>query len=350
MDTLKSKKELLLNTEKLSQLDFENLTNYIKNAENIENIKNFLNLLMAALNLKIRFSLNDCKSFLTIYVFMYHEEVVLKSMDPVNKRMQDLSIEVSLVFDSLFNDYSLKNSLKFEKILKNYFNFFNEWKKRDSLIMIRPILKSYFELEILRDEFKKVDNKDYLHINRKLKSLEHNIKMLAGEEGLMYLKQKKVPVFKNEKVYTDVQKTVKKAFWDSIEENIENNKLEQIPLLLEDIKTMIKSMINNKQYIETLDKQIDTELVKNILNSSNPDFKFIYQYINFLISKLYDLQPPAEDKNTKVFKETIDTMFNNQEKVSKILRYFFENYFIKLESIKKVTNYIKNNITKIEEI
>lgn len=350
MNTLKTKKELLLSNEKLCSYNFDELSKYIRNKENVENIKNFLNLLMAALNLKLRFNLMETRTFLTSYIFMYQTDIVLKSNDEVNEKMKSCSYELSLCFDSLFEDYSLKNTLKFEKIYLEYVRFFNQWKKRDSLIMIRPILKSYFELELIRDEFKKVNNQDFLHIDRKLKSLENNIKIIAGDDGLMYLKQRKVPVFKNEKVYTDVEKTVKKAFWDSIEENIENNKLEQIPLLLNDIKNMIKSMIKNQKYIENLDNQIDTDMVSNLLKSTNPDFKFIYNYISFLISKLFELQPANEDKNTKLFKETIDNMFEKQEKTSKILRYFFENYFLKLEKIKQVTSYIQNNITKIEEI
>lgn len=350
MDSLRSKKENLLSNEKLCSYNFDELTKYIQNKENVENIKNFLNLLMSALNLKLRLNTMNTRTFLTQYLFMYHSDIVLKSNDEVNEKMKSISYELSLCFDSLFNDYSLKNTLKFEELFNKYRQYFNDWKKRDSLIMIRPILKSYYELELIRDEFKKVNNKDFLHINRKLKSLEHNIKIIAGEEGLMYLKQKKIPVFKSEKMYGDVEKTVKKAFWDSIEENIENNKLEQIPLLLDDIKEMIKSMIKNKKYIENLDNQIDIEMVSNVLKSTNPDFKFIYNYISFLISKLFELQPPAEDQNTKLFKETIDNMFQKQEKVSKILRYFFENYFIKLEKIKQITTYINKNITKIEEI
>lgn len=350
METLKSNKELLLSNQKLCTFDFEELTKYIRNKENVENIRIFLNLLMTTLNLKIRFKTIDIKIFLTSYIFIYHSDIVLKSNDEVNEQMKHHSYELSLCFDSLFDDYSLKNTLKFEKLYIEYIGFFNQWKKRDSLIILRPILKSYFELEIIRDEFKKVNNQDYLHINRKLKSLENNIKMIGGDDGLMYLKQKKIPVFKNEKIYSDVEKTVKKAFWDSIEENIENNKLEQIPLLLNDIKNMIKSMIKNKKYIDDLNNQIDIDLVKNILNSTNPDFKFIYNYISFLISKLFELQPPIEDKNTKLFKETIENMFQKQEKTSKMLRYFFENYFIKLEKIKNITSYINKNITKIEEI
>lgn len=350
MNSLQTKKENLLSNKKLCSYNFEELTKYIQNKENVENIRNFLNILMATLNLKIRFKTMDTKTFLTHYLFMYQTEIILKTNDEVNEKMKSISYELSLCFDSLFTDYSLKNTLKFEQLYNDYERYFNDWKKRDSLIMIRPILKSYYELELIRDEFKKVNNQDFLHINRKLKSLEHNIKIIAGEEGLMYLKEKKIPIFKSEKVYSDVEKTVKKAFWDSIEENIENNKLEQIPLLLNDVKEMIKSIIKNKKYIENLDNQIDIEMVTNILKSTNPDFNFIYNYITFLISKLFELQPPAEDKNTKLFKETIDNMFQKQEKVSKILRYFFENYFIKLEKIKQITTYINNNITKIEEI
>lgn len=350
MNTLLSQKNILLNNKNLSNFTFDELTNYIKKKKNIEEIQKFLNLLMNKLNLKIRFSLENTRIFLSSYLFMYHNEIILNTKDDVNEKMKSISLDLNLCFESLFTDYSLKNCLKFETIFINYIKFFNDWKKRDALIIIRPILKSYFELELLRDKFKKENNEDYLHINRKLKSLETNIKMIGGEEGLMYLKKKQIPVFKSEKMYTDVEKTVKKAFWDILEENIENNKLEQIPLLLIDVKNMIKSMVKNKKYIEKLENEIDTDMVSNIIKSSNPDFNFIYGYITYLINKLFELQPPVEDKNTKLFKENINNMFQKQEKISKILRYFFENYFIKLERIKQINNYISEKLTKIEEI
>lgn len=349
MNSLKIQNEKLLSTEKLSHYSFDELTNYIRTKKTIEEVKDFLNLLMKTINLKLRFNAMNTKVFLSSYLFMYQSDIILKSQDNVNENMRSTSYKLDLAYKSLFTDYSLKNCLKFEKIFNDYNNFFVKWKKRDSLIMVRPILKSYFELELLRDELKKADNKDYLHVDRQLKRLTHNIKMIAGEDGLNYLKERKVPVFKNEKMYSDVEKTVKRAFWDVFEENIENEKLEQVPLLLKDIKDLIKSMIKSKKYIQNLDEQIDIEMLKKVLETK-PDFEFIYKYITFLINKLFELESASEDKNTKLFKENIDNMFQKQEKVSKVLRYFFENYFIKLEKIKQITTYITKNITKIEEI
>jgi hypothetical protein len=69
----------------------------------------------------------------------------------------------------------------------------------------------------------------------------------------------------------------------------------------------------------------------------------------YLITKLEKIQQPSEDKNTTMFLENINKMIENEEKMEKILRYFFENYFQKLEKIKYITLYIKKNI-KIETI
>lgn len=349
MDSFRSQKKLLLSNDILCKFTFVELTNYIKNNENLENIKDFMNSMMSHLNLDIRFNLLDIKIFLSCYLFMYHDDIILKNKDDVNEKMKSLSFDLYLSFEELFSDYCLKNCLKFKEYYLKYVFFFKQWKKRDGLIMIRPILKSYFELEVIRDDFKKNNNDDYLHLNRQLKQLENNIKLICGDDGLIYLKQKKIPIFKTEKMYNDVEKTVKKAFWDSFEENIEENKLNQIPPLLNDIKNMIKSMIVNKKYLSNLDNNINIEMISNVINSPNPDFKFIYNLINYLIEKLFELQQPSEDSNTKLFKNNIDDMFNKNNKTSYLLRYFFENYFIKLENIKTVTIHIKENI-KIEEI
>lgn len=349
MDLLLVTKNKLLNTEELSILNFDDLSKYIRNKQNIENIKIFLNELMIKLNLKLRFDTQNTKLFLSSLLFVYHTDIVLQMNDDVNQKMNSISIDLILLFNKLFTNLSIDTFLNFENTFYKYKNFFNKWKVRDSLIMIRPILKSYFELELLRDQYKNNNNDDYLHIDRKLKSIKNNINIIAGDEGLKYLKNRQIPLFKNEKMYTDVEKTVKKAFWDVFEENIENNKLEQISLLLEDIKNMINNMVNNKSFLNNLNENINTDILKNII-SNNTDFIFIYQFMNYLIDLLYKLQPPSEDSNTKLFKENIDNFVQKQVKISKLLRYFFENYFLKLENINKTTQYIKKNISKIEEI
>jgi len=355
MEYLKQKYNELLNYENLVKLSYHDFTKYIRNTDNITKIKNFLNLLMSALNLNLRLNDNDTKVFLTSYMFNIHTDKVIQTKDDVNTKMELLANDVVFNLETLFTDYSMKNSLKYEETLKNYFVYFQQWKKRDSLIIIRPILKSYFELESLMNIFKEENNQDYLHIERKLKSLKNNIKLIAGKEGLLYLEKRQVPVFTNEKLYTDVQKTVHKAFWDVFEENIEQNNLEQIPKLLLDIKNMIQEMISNKDFLKTFDENIDLDLITNIINSTSDKTQFMFKLISYLLSLLYKLQPASEDKNTKLFEENIQKMFTNGEKTSKTLRYFFENYFKKLELIKKVTLYVKNNLnknrnTKIEEI
>lgn len=356
MESLSIEKKKLLDYQTLLKLTFEELSKYIRNNENIENIKLFLNNLMKTLNLKLRFNNKTVKVFLTVYLFVFHNDIVVQSKDDFNQKMITLSNELVLMFEKLFNNYSLNNSLKFEKDFNNYLNFFNEWKRRDSLIIIRPILKSYFELELLMNEFKKNNNNDYLYIERKLRSLKNNIKMIAGDDGLEYLNKRQIPVFKNEKMYTDVEKTVHKAFWDVFQENIENNKLDQITKFLSEVKEMIHEMIENKNFLKEFDENVDISIIENVMKSNQPEqlVLFMFTFIKYLTSLLYKLQPPSEDKNTKLFEENLEKMFSDNKKNSEILRYFFENYFKKLEVIKKVTLYIKKNMnvqkTKIEEI
>lgn len=353
MDNLKILKDELLNYTILSGLNFEDFTTYIKNPDNVDKIMLFLNDLMLKLNLQIRFNKKNTKNFLSSYMFIFHNQVIIKVKDEYNERMIFLSNNLISSFDSLFHDFSMKNILNFEKNYNEYLLFFMKWKERDSLIMIRPILQSYFELELFRDELKKKNNNDYLHVERKLKSLKYNIMILAGKEGLNYLKTKKIPVFKSEKMYTDIEKTVQKAFWDNFQENLNNNKLDQIPKLLKDIKDMIFQMVENKNFLKTFDDNIDLELISNIINSDSDKTDFMFKFINYLISLLYKLQPASEDKNTNLFEKTINDMFlNNNHTIGDILRFFFENYFKKLENIKVVTLHIKNNLkeTKIEEI
>jgi hypothetical protein len=238
--------------------------------------------------------------------------------------------------------------------MNNMFIFeqdFMNWKKRDALILIRPMLKSYYELLDIKEVYNN-KKRDISLLDRKLNKLKKNIKIIGGEEGLNYLKKRQIPVFKSEKKISEIEKTVKKAFWDILEENINNKNYDQIPLLLNDIKIMLDEIIDNKSFLKSIFEYIDIELITKLIKEDGFNFSLIYSYIKYLIDILYKILPPSDDEKTKLFQENIDIMFKNQKSVGEILRYFFEEYFIKLEYLKVLTIEIKKilNIKKKDKI
>lgn len=348
MDNIINIKNNFLSYEEIEKKTYEEFIKYINNNNNLKNIIELLNNIMIFFNIEHRFDILRTKNFLISYFFIFHNENVNNKDDDITKIMIKYSYDLILSFELLFKQEKTSDINNFLNNLYKYEKLYIDWKQRDALILIRPLLKSYFELNLLKELYEKQKNKYSETIEKQMGNIKKNILLISGDIGLKYLNEKKIPVFKSEKKVSEIEKTVKKAFWDIFQENIEQNKLEQIILFLQDIKNIYKDIIKNEKYLKSLFENIDIEIIENLIKKNLLNDEMIKNYILFLINKLYEIQPPIEDKNTKQFENEINDMYNKNMNKSIILRFFFENYFNKLENIKLLTYRLKN--IKIEEI
>jgi len=346
-------KSKLLNYNELSRLSFEDLNKRIVNKDYVIEVMEFLNNTMKMVNTLYRFNKKTTKVFLLSYIILFHSEIINNRKDDFAKKMSLCSGEIVYSFEEMFEkNLSIKSYETFNENLEKYFLFFEKWKIRDGLILIRPMLQTCYTLETYIVQLKMKDvipESDILDCERQLQRLVNNIKIIGGEQGLEFYNSKKLPIFTDEKIFTDTEKVVRKAFWDVFEENIKEKNNKQVPELLKDIKDLIKEMVKNEIFIEDLDIHINTDYIESIIDTEHFNIDNIKKYFYYLISKLEKIQQPSEDEVTKMFLSNINDMIEKKEKNEKILRYFFENFFQKLEKIKYMTLYIKKNI-KIETI
>jgi hypothetical protein len=350
MEMSKSK---LLNYNELSRLSFEDLNKRIVNKDYVIEVMEFLNNTMKMVNTLYRFNKKTTKVFLLSYIILFHSDIINNRKDDYAKKMTLCSGDVIYSLEEMFEKkLSIKSYEIFNGNLEKYFLFFEKWKERDALILIRPMLQTCYTLETYIKQLKikeDVEKNDILDCEKQLLRLVNNIKIIGGEKGLEFYKNKKLPIFIDEKIFTDTEKVVRKAFWDVFEENIKGKNNKQVPDLLKDIKDLIKEMVKNKTFIEDLDIHINTDYIESIIDTEHFNIDNIKKYFYYLISKLEKIQQPSEDEITKMFLSNINDMIEKKKKKEKILRYFFENFFQKLEKIKYMTLYIKKNI-KIETI
>lgn len=350
--SLSQKKKKLLNYNELLRLTFEDLNKRIANKNYVIEITDFLNDTMKNINSLYRFNSKTTKVFLLSYVILFHTNIINDRKDDFAKKMTLYSSDVVYSFEEMYeNNLSIKTYETFKENLDKYFIFFKKWKERDALILIRPMLQSCFTIDTYIEQLEKKENTEteILSLKDNLSKIVNNIKIIGGPKGLEFYKSKKLPIFIDEKIFTDTEKVVRRAFWDVFEENIKEKNHKQVPELLKDIKKLIQDMVNNKTFIDDFDNNININYIESIIDTEHFNMENIKKYFYYLISKLEKMQPPSEDKVTKIFLNNINKMINKKEKNEKILRYFFENYFQKLEKIKYLTLYIKKNI-KIETI
>jgi len=352
MDNLKTQKSKLLNYNELLSLSFDDFNKRIIDKSYIHNVTLFLNEVMKKVNTLYRFDNKTTKVFLMSYIILFHSEIINNRKDDFSQKLTLYTQKLASSFEDLFKkNLSMKSYEIFHKNLREYYLFFEEWKQRDALILIRPMLETCFNIDLYIEQLKKTENKeqDILDLERQKKRILTNIRILSGKSGLQFYKIKQLPIFLDEKIFSDTEKVVRKAFWDIFEENLNEKKYKQVPDLLNDIKELIKQIVNNEKFVVDFNNNIDIELVSSTIDNNQFVVDNIKVYIYYLINKLTELQQPSEDKNTKTFLDNINQMIDNNQDLGKILRYFFENFFEKLEKIKYVMSYI-NKKNKIETI
>jgi len=351
--TSEVKKLKLLNYNELARLSFEDLNKRISNKNYIDEVNTFLNDVMKNVNTLYRFDKKTTKVFLLSYLILFHTEIINNRKDDFAEKIKLYSSDLVFSFEDMFkHKLSMKTYETFNQNLQKYFVFFEKWKQRDALILIRPMLQTCYTIEGLVQQLKlkdEIDNEKIANLEKQHTNLLQNIKIIAGSKGIECYTKRQLPVFIDEKIFTDTEKVVRRAFWDVFEENIQEKNNKQVPELLKDIKKLIKEVVKDETFINDLDISINIDHISAIIDTDQFIIDNIKVYIYYLISKLEKIQQPSEDKNTKMFLENINEMINKEEKLEKILRYFFENYFQKLEKIKYLTFIIKKNI-KIENI
>lgn len=353
-------KNNLLNLNTLTELDFESLQKKIKNKDYITSINAFLSNLFKIFYNDKGINTQTTKIFLSAYMMMTHIKEISNN-DVYSIKLGNHATEMILNLENLFNNkkITLKDYNNFMNSFNRYIEFFHVWRERDSLLMARPAINSYFNTEIAiqhlgnikqkeTEEESKMRKERIEDLKKVLSKLRKNIKIIAGQKGLSFLESKEMPYFKDEEIFKGVEKTVRKAFWDVVSSNFKEKNYKQLLNLLDDIKNLIIEINpNNKTISNELNEIIDIELLTQMINQNNNqeiDSSIIYDYIKYIISYIQKFQSPSEDQNTLTFIENIENMFQKNEKTEKILRYFFEISFEKLEKIKFITLKIRKEL------
>lgn len=362
MNTLAVLKRGLLNLDALSALDFVALQNKIKNDDYISAVNTFLSRLSKIFGNDKRVDTKTTKIFLSSYLIMNHRETVT-SNDTYAIKLQNHATDLLMNLETLFTKQkiTLKEYNDYMNSFTRYIEFFQVWQERDSLLMARPAINSWLNHDIMIDNMKTnvKENKDLTKeqkdlimsrvkdLRRVQLKLRHNIRIMAGKRGLEFLDNREMPYFKDEEIFQSVEKTVRRAFWDVVEQNFKDEKYDQMVILLGDVKAIILELVPSKK--QELDTVLDTELLTQMIANGLLNDQAINQYINYIIGHIETMQQPSEDTNTRTWKENIAYMINKEEPRHTVLVYFFENAFNKLEKIKYLTLQIREQLKLLKQ-
>ena len=253
-------------------------------------------------------------------------------------------------------DNSIQNKTEFVKALEKYVNKFKQWKERDEKLLIdKTCTQQYKQIQIMQRQFQEGKTPDEQQLSKSSsmlkRKIETRIKQIGGERAMKYVNDspKLEPV---QVMHLDMEETMKKAFWDMFEDEVNNNQLEPIVTNLKDFRKYFFELIGDSKRAKEIKKrfqdQIDIEILEQMILGGAITIPEIYEIIKTLTwyIKTY-VHSASQDKDTEMFLDNVYRKIKEQkEQLGTILRYFFQNIFNKLDDTKIKIQLLTNNSGK----
>ena len=317
-----------LRLSKLNGAPFEAIQKILVNQDLYVKMNNFINIL----NCKV-----DSGLFLTAFAMRFNmAELVENSVNKENVDIYNLIVEILNKYEDLHNNLNEYTLAQFKK----QFNIFNEkftlWKKNDLIKVIENYAKMFWSLEMTKkiegatDEQK---NSILLQQNK----IKETVLKIGGREA-MDIFTKYTPVMINDSeidsLKDQLEKTYKKAYWDKLEQDLNNQNYDSIILILEEIRSRIALLVPNR---------IDIHLIKQMLDNNAIDNKFIYGLVNYIIENLKQLEAPIQNEKTEEWRQETLKELENVENINKFFPMFFQKVYDKIEVIENEVKLIKES-------
>jgi hypothetical protein len=163
------------------------------------------------------------------------------------------------------------------------------------------------------------------------------VKKLKGDDGIKYF-ESLVPVFIDPTFTDEIKKTVRKAFWDSVESDLIQEKYDKLVGLLKEIKKYMMSCVPNRQDIHReIDLNINIELWAQMLEHNAYDYNDVVGLINYVYTTIIDWCPAVEKEDNikahhKILNE-LDKVYKGEVTMARVCCIFMKDCLEKLENI-----------------
>lgn len=319
---------------------FNNWNVFSKQAKSLDyrnNVVIFLNKLKKIINEPATIIDIEARKFIgaiTMIKFDMFDKNVTKDIE-----LYYITKELLDIFDNIDSSTIKLFFTKFDEYLIK----FDKWKEKDEKELIdKSCTQDYKQIQVIQSQYTG-NTPDEVQLSKSAsmlkKKFEHRIKAIGGQRGMKYVNDS--PKLNPLDVMTlDMEENMKKAFWDMFENDVNNNKLEPIATNLEEFKKYLFQLLGNstkaKEIKNQFDKQLDLDITKQMIINNSMTGPEIYNIINILIHyvKTY-VHSPSEDSDTEIFLNNIKKKMEEQkETLGSILRYFFQNIFMKMDKTK----------------
>lgn len=213
-------------------------------------------------------------------IFYFHNDVLSEN----RTEFDTFILQKSKNIVELTELFSIKNSKKLEVLqyigeLNKYKHHFEQWKKKDLDSQLQIYKQMYFDS----------------HFNPEIKN---KIEMLIGKE-----KTNELLVITED----NIQQNLKKAFWDILREDFENDDYSQVLSIIRDVKFYFLKIDNKLE--NRLKEYLDDELIS--IHIENNNFHQLFEILKFCLIELKKLDAPVYDKINEELQNVNDINTHN---------------------------------------
>lgn len=194
---------------------------------------------------------------------------------------------------------------------QNYLQLFNEWKTKDYNKFVDEVSHYYIHVLHLKETIEETKSEHTLNEwSKSYQDLLIKIREKADQMGFLKKLDEKV----NRLVQTRnsiVLDTLRKAYWDIIEDDIRHENYTSLLCQLNELKDLLKYIIP-KQYQSYLDDQFDIHYIMQRIETKTLDKDYLIQLCEWIIQciKEWDSEilESVYDREMMIFKEQIETL------------------------------------------
>lgn len=303
-------------TEKSKTLDFNKFTSIIMDKE----VNNVVNKFILSLKNYKNININS-KIFLTSFLIKcYPDQLLGKNIDhPVDINILDWSKHLI----EKINDLNQSKEIdKFCLLLNNYNTIFNQWKMLDKSRSIEAIIISYYNrckhIEKIESENKLTAEEKVAVINELNMQKEEvlkNIKYIDPTFNINYFKENYESVYKNinisyQKMNIEIANTMKKAYYDMLVDDINNENLLPIAEVMVEISKRILTLIPEKKR-EKFAEKLNIEIIVNLISDKEWTNE-LKEYIKFITETVFMLGAAQDDNENKLWLNQVNEKMQDE--------------------------------------
>jgi len=292
---------------KLIDVQFDNLSKKIMEKNIIEHSKKFLKS-------KCKEIYNE-KIFLSSFIITAFPHVVLNNIN------SEIDKQLFIYSSNLINNFLILDD-NFEKLLKDFIEYFNFWKKVDLKYISENMAESLFMIDDLK--LKVNSEEDLTEIIKLENKLKKQMKLISGEKKIDN--------------YQDIENLFWNKYSEDLKKDVPNHEL--TIYLLKNIFELLKEITPKKyqqEYFKEYNEYLDIDFLNQLIQYDVFRFSDFTKIFYYIINKLKEFQSKEDDDEFKKWEENIFKNINTEYNLySDILPDIFKNILYRFNKIKNL--------------